>query len=252
MRIYNRTLEYAYLSGEFMDFATFSKIAILMKLYINNDIQTMGFLSYKDLLYAGKYIQTYSLLQNNTEFMIKNDIVFRNLEKGIKMQNLAWTDKNMIIQMNFDMGDLSNRIGLDRLYLIYRHIEMTYRNTITFPYAMNYTQFTNLLATDTLLIKLKTMIDKSLASFKKQDTTNQVVNYTDIIARIIDLNNNTYIETYELLIAQKVVSLYNELADNDILTKKNRSEIEYRLLKFNDKHIFTLDDGDIDYLDYVI
>jgi hypothetical protein len=250
IRIYNRTLEFSYLPNQdYMDFATFSKLAILMKLYVGGDVQTMGYLSYKDLISVGKYVQTYRLLQNNTELVVKNDIVAKNLNKGVKMENIVWTDKNMMIQMNFDMGALGNRIGIDQLYLIYRHFEMMNESGIPYPFVMNYTEFSHLLSKHVLLEKLKIAVDGSAKAYESQGLQ---IPYFDIIARILDLNNNTYIETYELLVAHKVVSLFNALSGaNGVINKLDDKTISEKLKGFNDKHIHTVIPSDIEYLVYI-
>jgi hypothetical protein len=242
-----------------MDFATFAKIANLMKLYINNDSQTMGFLSYRDLLYVGKYVQTYRLLQNITELVVKNDILLRNLNKGVRMENLILTDGDSFVTYNgFDIRDNNNRIGLDKLFVLYRYFEMLEKNEVNFPFAMNYTQYSALLTTQPLMGKLQDAILNSFQGYQnfigKAGLQVDINNYTDYFIRTIDLNNNTLIEPYELLLAHEAVCIFYELTGGKNNLEKFIDEklIRSTLLKYNDFHILSIDSSNVDYLTYVI
>jgi hypothetical protein len=262
MRIYNRTLNNAYFpnySNSYIDFATFSTIGILLKLFTNNNFHTGGYLSYKDLLNVGQFTPTYNLLQNYTQLYVKNDLIYENLNKGIKMKNLIFLDGENNYKANFGLiKDNTKKMSIEQLYLLHRHFETLYRIDVKNKFfTLGYEKFDKLLSDDLNTMTLSKYIEESYDDFKKvaklAGKTYEKKDYKKFIFNILDLNNSTFLEIYELLMASKACDLFSSLSKEGKVKNKNNqtSFIQESLLNYADYHILNLDKGDEDYIIYV-
>lgn len=243
-----------------MDFATFSTLSNMFKLYLYNHFHTQGYLNYFDILSVGEYTQTYKIIQNYTSLIVKNDLMFQNLNKGIRIDSLIYLDRENITRRNLQFVKNTNKLSVDQLYLIYRHFNTLYsKNYDKKSFSLNSTEFEKVLKDD-FFKHTNTLIKDSFEAFKKvsQDANEAFTkkDYYKFIFNILDLNNSTFIEIYELLILNKACNLFSALEKDDkgyIKNKSNKtSKIYKELVDYNDNNILTIDKSDIDYIIYVL
>lgn len=257
IRIFNRTVNFAYFPNEkYMDFATFSTLGNLFKLFVRNDQQTMGYLHYSDLISVGQYTSTYKLVQNYTQLIVKNHLIYENLSKGTKMNNLIFYNGDKTIRNFRLIKDNSKKISIEQLFLIYRHFDTLSSNNFTFPFTFTVDKFSFILQ-DPLFTQLKLFIDSSYDSFQKASSSAgqnfSTEDYLKFIFNIIDLNNSTFIEVYEILLVQKACSIFKSLEKNgEILNNSNDTSLINNLKSnFIDNNILIPDKSEEDYMIYV-
>jgi hypothetical protein len=240
-----------------MDFATFSTLGNLFKLFIRNNHHTMGYLTYSDLLAVGQYTLTYRLIKNYTQLFMKNDLIYQNLNTGIKIENLIYFDHNNKLKRNFNIiKENTKKTSVEQLFILYRYFDSLYSNDIKFPFSVTIEKFEDLLKDD-LFADLNNLIESSFQNFQKvSQAANQNLDKKDFqkfIFNMMDLNNSTFIEIYEMLITHKVCKLFTSLQeDGKILNKSNDTSLITNVTSnFSDFNILTLDRSDQNYLPYV-
>jgi hypothetical protein len=259
IRIYNRIIPYGYFPHyEFMDFPTFVTVSNLFKLFFNNNAHTLGFLSYHDLLIVGQTTPTYKLIQNYSQIFVQNDMIYENLDRGIKMENLLFLNyqKNFTERYFKYLENSAEKMSVDHMFLLYRTFESFSNFNFTFPtnpFTLNQNNFTKVL-TDPLYKNISSDIENSYTfSHSNAGSASKTIDkdeYMKFIFRTIDLNNDTYIEVYEILMLQKISSIFQILTENG-KSLKNDVEIIPKLTNYYERNILPLSERDLDHLQFL-
>lgn len=258
-RIFNRIIKYSYFPhNEYIDFATFCTVANLFALFINNNANTLGYLSYSDLVSVGQYTPTYTLIQNYTDLFMKNNMIYESLNKGITIDSLIYIDSLNRTRRDFlTLKEIKQKISIEKIFLLYRYFEAIHLNNFDFAFSITKDNFTTLIKGENLLSQARILIENSYDQFKrvtlsanKNFTLNQFYTF---IYRILDLNNNNILEVYELFFLDKLVNIFNYLQNNGKIENKcnDTTKITKLTEEFNNCNILTLDEGDTDYLIYL-
>lgn len=244
-----------------MDFSTFIAISNLLQLFTNSNQNSIEILSYEDLVSVGKVVPTYKILQNFTDIFINNDIVYENLNLGSKIPHILAYKSNTTLNYNNLIRNLS-KLSIDKLFLLLRHFLCLFDNKIEFPFILTFSNFTTILK-DPFYKNISYSLDISFKDFGiVAKAASQEFNKTDYIKFIfntLDINNNTFIEVYELMMLSKINSIYNCLKsgkkyDEKIMKlTKETGHLDPALFlhDYNDRNILLVDKNDITYMNYV-
>jgi Ca2+-binding EF-hand superfamily protein len=239
-----------------MDLPTFITISNIFKIYANYDQFNMGVLNYKDFTSAVLFTPNYALLQNFTNIFIYNDWLYESTNKGTRISNLLYVDSKNIMNRNYQYIHKNSKFSVDKLYLIFKYIQTLHVNKIYFSYSLDTNKFSNIL-TQPFFKNFTETIDSGFSDFQKVSSSAgksySKTDYYNYIFNILDLNNSTYVEVYELLLAEKASRIFNSLQNGMKLIndKNNTQPIKDLLNNFNDNNILLIDNEDINHLIYV-
>ncbi len=232
-----------------------------------------GFLNYNNIYLAGMSLQTNYILQRYTKLIIKEDTVFNNLKFGLKINNLILYDKTG----KFKIENIQNfkgmtKISIDNLYILYRYFELINFNKIKYPFNFNVKIFSKILKDAnnesakkeeeicaSFLKKTSKLIEQSFIEFKKVGKSAgfnslEKKNYIQNIFNLIDLNNNTSIEIYELMYLDKIRSIFDAISEDGFIIKANFTENEsiknntftLKLKDYNIKNVYEISENEIE------
>lgn len=259
-----------------MDFPTFCTLMNIIKIYQEANFNSQGFLNYFNLYSSGLTLHTYSLLQNFAKLIVKEDTIFKNLNFGMKINNIIWYDKNKNYQNNnMDYLNTYSKISLENLFILYRFFEMVHFNHVRFPYSINAKIFIDCLEYSKINSPKKE--EEVLASFFKKSSDLLEKSYQDFqavmqstdaskksrddfnkfIFNILDLDNSTFLEIYELMILDKTANIYGILNEDMVLKKNNDTDtlqeniFVSKLKDYNINHVYQITESEMEYLYYV-
>jgi hypothetical protein len=247
-----------------MDFATFSTYGNLFRLFLSNKYNTAGYLSYTDLLTVGDFIPTYKLIQNYTQLFVKNHLIYENLNRGLKINNLIsrLDYKNnypgtVKFQRNFDkIKDNTKKISIEQLFLLFRTFQTFDNHHFLLPFTLRIEDFSDYLS-DSNLKTIYQLIDSSFFDYQKvcQAALKNLdkKDYLKTIFNILDINNSTFLEIYEIMLLKKTSSLFSSLSVNGKIINQDNNTLFINNLtgNYSDYNILSLGDNDSDYLKYV-
>jgi len=260
-----------------MDFPTFCILMNLLKIYQESNDNSQGFLNYFNLYSSGLTIHTYYLIKNFAKLMVKEDIIFKSLNFGVKINSLIQFDKNKKIASNNleGLNSYSSKFSLENLFLVYRLFEMVHFNRISYPFSINRQIFNKCLENSknnpptkeeelisSILKNSSQLIEKSFQDFQAISVASGLTEFTrddynKFIFNILDLNNSTYLEIYELMLLDKVSTLFGVLNQNMIIITniegdtQNDNYFNRKLKDFNTKYVYQINENELDYLYHV-
>ena len=228
IKVFYKTLEYAYLpSQKNMDFATFCTLGNLLKLFIENNNRSNGYLSLGDLLSAGQVIGTYPLIKNYTSLFITNNVVYENLRNGIKIDNFYKLDdkRNKTLNLNsYYLKNSDRKTSVDELFFIYRIFEIFYSYSSDSNFQLNYTIMSKAIK-DEFFEEIDLLFTKSYQDFKNVITVSNMTEtremFDEFTFHIMDINNNTFIEIHELLLVYNTAQMFYSLNSQSYIGKRN-------------------------------
>jgi len=232
-----------------MDFATFCTLANLFQLYFNNNERTMGHLSYLDLWNVGQQVETYGLLKNYTGLFIRNNIQYESLSEGIKINKFYKLGMDGNITLNdksYHMKSKDYKLSVNDLFFLYRIFE-TASSYIKYPFQLNPTIFPNVIK-DEFFQDINALLKSSFTDFQNVASASDIAAdeglFNDVIFKILDLNNSTFIEMYELMLANKIAKVFNLLKTDEKILKTNQ-------INFKDSVLELITSNEEEYIKYV-
>jgi hypothetical protein len=278
--IYNKTINWAYfeLDNQMLDFPSYCLLMNIMKIFQEGSMNNKGFLNYFNLYITGMTLQTNYILQRYAKLIIKEDTVFNNLKFSLKINNLILYDKTGKFKMeNIQNFKGSTKISIDNLFILFRYFELIYFNKIKYPFnfdvkifdkilqdANNQTSKNEVEICASFLKNTSKIIDTSFEEFKKVGNSAgydslEKKDYVQNIFNLIDLNNNTSIEIYELMYLDKIRSIFDAISENGFIMKVNSTGYEsmknnsfsVKLRDYNLKNVYEISDKEIEEIDIV-
>lgn len=248
-----------------------------MKIYQESNFNTQGFINYFNLYSSGLTIHTYSLIQNFAQLMVKEDLIFKSLNFGLKINSIVQYDKNKKKTSNnfADLKSYSSKISLENLFLLYRFFELAHFNHIRYPFTLGEELFAQCLDSSlknppqkeeeviaSFLKNSSDLIEKSFQDFQAMGAASGAANTTreDFdrnVFRILDLNNSTFLEIYEIMLLDKAASLFNALSEDFVIVKNQEEDtaesnlFSRKLKEYNVQNVYQVSENEIQYLFHV-
>ena len=242
-----------------------------MKIFQEGSMNNKGFFNYYNLYLAGMSLQTNLILQRYIKLIIKEDTVFHNLKLGLKINNLILYDKSG----KFHLENIHNfhgqtKISIDNLFIIYRYFEVLYLNKIKYPFSIDLKIFLKILDDSkkknsnkeeeicaNILKNTTATIEKNFENFKNvaQSAGKNTLNKKDFLENIfnlIDLNNNSFIEVYEIMYLDKIRSIFEKISENGFIKKNKKTEnlkdnvLRNKLRDYNMENVYEISDEEIE------
>jgi hypothetical protein len=211
-----------------MDFATFCTLGNLLKLFIENNHRSHGYLSLEDLLSVGQMMGTYPLIKNFTSSLIYENIIFESLRNGIKIDNFYKLDAEKIKRLNLDCNYIKKSdytISVDELFFIYRIYETVYSYTGDESFQLNSTAMSRAIK-DEFLKEIDDLFTRSYQDFKNVSIASYLNHdremFDEFTFHIMDINNNSLIEIHELMLVLNTAKMFNSLNSQSYIAKTDQ------------------------------
>lgn len=271
-KIFNKTIDWTYfeLDKKMLDFPSYCLLMNIMKIFQEGSMNNKGFLNYFNLYMAGMSLQTNYILQRYVKLIIKEDTVFNNLKFGVQINKLILYDNSGNFKLeNIQSFKGNTKISMDNLFILYRYFELIYFNKVKYPFSFDVKIFEKILddakkknskkedeICASFLKNTSNIIEKSFGEFKKVANSadfNSVKkkDYVQNIFNLIDLNNNTSIEIYELMYLDKIRSVFDVISEDGFIKKNNLNEtidknrFFEKLKEYNVKNVYEISDNEI-------